>query len=399
MKFPRRRLALFALLAAAASPSPAQTPPAASGGAAAASGAADWNSLWQDLQSSGPALAKTRREYYTALNQEGPVIQKRLQDFYAAHPTSPERWYAVLVMERFEPPFITQFGPNFDQKGPDDATIDTAAKAAFAAKLADYEAALARATDLPPDVRAAVDGRQLMATVQGAADDPAADWPALHAKIDAFAAKYPGIPDLANFVMDYMYGFEAVHAVPASAAEWAAFAHFPDQGVAATAAAKVKSYALLDKPIELAFTAADGRAVDLAQLRGKVVLVDFWATWCGPCRAEIPNVVRVYAAYHAKGFEVVGVSLENGRLQPADTAEQTAAKLAAAKKNLLDFTGQAGMAWPQYFDGKYWQNEISSKYAIDAIPAMFLLDQNGRVVSTNARGEKLEREVKRLLQL
>ena len=129
------------------------------------------------------------------------------------------------------------------------------------------------------------------------------------------------------------------------------------------------------------------------------MLIDFWATWCGPCKEEIPNVKKVYAAYHDKGFEVVGVSLEDGKLLPKDTPEQTAAKLAKARKVLTDFTTKEDMPWPQYFDGKFWKNEISTQYAISGIPAMFLLDQDGKVVSTNARGELLEKEVKRLLKL
>ena len=73
--------------------------------------------------------------------------------------------------------------------------------------------------------------------------------------------------------------------------------------------------------------------------------------------------------------------------------------MAKAKQVLTDFTAKHAMPWPQYFDGKYWKNDISTKYAITAIPAMFLLDQDGKVVSTNARGELLEKEVKRLLRL
>jgi thiol-disulfide isomerase/thioredoxin len=132
------------------------------------------------------------------------------------------------------------------------------------------------------------------------------------------------------------------------------------------------------KPLDLKFTAVDGRVVDLSQLRGKVVLVDFWATWCPPCREEVPDVVAAYGKYHKKGFEIVGVSLDQD------------------KDALLAFTKDKNMAWPQYFDGKGWDNTISSKFGIDSIPAMWLLDKKGMVMSTDAR-DGLDAEIEKEL--
>ncbi len=122
----------------------------------------------------------------------------------------------------------------------------------------------------------------------------------------------------------------------------------------------------------------NGAPLSIAQFKGKVVLVDFWATWCGPCVGELPNVLAAYEKYHAKGFEIVGISLDQ------------------SEDKLKAFISEKKMTWPQYFDGKGWENEVSTKYGINSIPATFLLDREGKIVAKGLRGDALEKELARL---
>jgi peroxiredoxin len=119
----------------------------------------------------------------------------------------------------------------------------------------------------------------------------------------------------------------------------------------------------------------NGKSLSVANYKGKVVLIDFWATWCGPCVAELPNVLDTYQKYHSQGFAIVGVSLDEDR------------------QKLESFVKEKNMTWQQYFDGKGWQNELAVKYGIEAIPATFLLDGNGKIIGKDLRGEELQAAV------
>jgi thiol-disulfide isomerase/thioredoxin len=116
---------------------------------------------------------------------------------------------------------------------------------------------------------------------------------------------------------------------------------------------------------------SNGRPLSVAAYKGKVVLIDFWATWCGPCKAELPNVLAVYRKYHAQGFEIIGVSLDENR------------------NSLANFTQAQGMVWPQYFDGQGWENKVAVKYGVHSIPMTYLLDRRGIIIGESLRGEKL----------
>ncbi len=123
----------------------------------------------------------------------------------------------------------------------------------------------------------------------------------------------------------------------------------------------------------------DGSSFEWKSLKGKVVLLDFWASWCRPCRMENPNVVRLYEKYKDKGFEILGVSLDNNRSQWLKAIEQDK------------------LLWEHVSDLNGWRSEAAQNYYVRAIPATFLLDKEGKIIAKNLRGPSLERKLAEIL--
>ena len=129
---------------------------------------------------------------------------------------------------------------------------------------------------------------------------------------------------------------------------------------------------LKSKPLELKFKAIDGRDVDLAKMRGKVVLIDFWATWCAPCIEELPSLMRLYSEKKDQGFEIIGISMDDdlGRL--------------------AYFMKESGIPWPQYADPKGVQNDIVTRLGVQITPTLWLVGKDGYLITDNALNGTVE---------
>lgn len=131
--------------------------------------------------------------------------------------------------------------------------------------------------------------------------------------------------------------------------------------------------------LEIEGLTPDGKKIKLSDLKGKVVLIDFWASWCRPCRAENPNVVKIYNEYNKQGFTVFSVSLDQD------------------KQRWIDAIAQDGLVWKNHVsDLKGWQSELSKPYQVSGIPFTVLIDKEGKIVKTNLRGEALHEELKKI---
>jgi len=128
----------------------------------------------------------------------------------------------------------------------------------------------------------------------------------------------------------------------------------------------------------------DGTIVSLEELKGKVTIIDFWAAWCGPCRRENPNIVKIYNEYHDKGLEIIGVSLDGNSRQ------------SNPKKAWLDAIEKDKLAWTQVSHLKYFNDPVARLYDVNAIPATYILDKDGKIVAKNLRGRQLESKIQQL---
>ena len=145
---------------------------------------------------------------------------------------------------------------------------------------------------------------------------------------------------------------------------------------------KLKAIALNATAPEFAEADTSGKVVSLSSFRGKYVLLDFWASWCVPCREENPNVVKAYKQYKDKNFTILGFSLDDKSTQKA----------------WLNAIHKDGLTWTQLSELKGWESKTANLYGISGIPQNFLLDPNGKIIAKNLRGEALDKALEKLLK-
>ena len=206
--------------------------------------------------------------------------------------------------------------------------------------------------------------------------------PALIEKTAAMLAADPNDAQSAGLAMQLAGAFEQFpggeeHARSAYATFGPILAKSSNERVKAMGesfAGTMRRLSLPGHPMVIKGTLMNGQPFEQKTLAGKVVLVDFWATWCGPCVAEIPNVMEQYEKYHARGFEVIGISLDEDR------------------EALEAFIKERNIPWPILFEkseGEGWRHPLSTYYGISGIPTVILIGRDGNVITLDARGEKL----------
>ena len=319
---------------------------------------ADEEQAWEKLNDEAAQLTADLPEDETAGRQLlGERLHTQLglfQKFLADYPQSPNRWEARMAILQ-----IANSRASLENRQP-----DIAAQKKELQSIADDPAA-------PENIRADA-GLVLLqiSSMDFSLQRTEESARALNAAIDQFISTHPDDARAPILRLTQAQALEVYE--PARARQlYQEFLTGQDPDLVAAARSSLEAMELRTKPLELSFTATDGRKIDMSDLRGKVVLLDFWATWCPPCVAEAPELVETYQKYHERGLEIIGISLDQNR------------------EALEKFTKENGMTWPQYFDGKGWDNDLAQRFKIQSVPTLWLFGKDGKLADASARGERL----------
>jgi thiol-disulfide isomerase/thioredoxin len=205
-------------------------------------------------------------------------------------------------------------------------------------------------------------------------------------KLNAINQFLTDVPEMKTQGASLLFSYaQRLHGKDADAIYDRILEQYGDTPAAANVVGAKKLASAEGKPFDLEFTdATSGEKISTKDLKGKVIVVDFWATWCGPCVGEMPHMKQLYGEYKDKGVQFIGVSLD----QPES---------AGGLKALKEFVAKNEIGWPQYYQGKGWESEFSKSWGIMSIPHVFLIDKQGKVVTTEGRGQ-LETLLPKLLE-
>jgi thiol-disulfide isomerase/thioredoxin len=330
------------------------------------------DSLWAHVMElrKEPAAKPTSREEMLTMVKEWFTKQRMAAEaFIVAYPGDQRRWEAKMI--------VLQTSLQLSQL-PD---ADPAKKTNADIVLREIEA-IAAAPDAPVETKGEAAFIQTMMGMERVDPDRPDTIRAMLEAGDTYLAKYP-THKFAPQMRQAQLRLAAEYRTPDTEAFLKELTEDKDDAVASAARAALdRAHRLANlrtKPLDLKFTATDGQEIDLVSLRGRVVLLDFWASWCGPCLAEMPNVVAIHDRLHERGFRVLGISLDQDRAQ-----------MESALKKFK-------MTWPQHFDGKGWRNEVTTSFGIQSIPATWLLDKKGMLRETDLRGPALAEAIEKLL--